>query len=68
MLFDLSERRINFNASSVVLDVSEPCPVNKVKMPNEQPISKSGAINNEILTMTKYIYRFGFTHEIENVW
>lgn len=53
MLFDLSERRINFNASSVVLDVSEPCPVNKFKMPNKQPISKSGAINNEILAMAK---------------
>lgn len=39
MLFDLSDRRINFNASSVVLDVSEPCPVNKVRMPNVQPIS-----------------------------
>lgn len=44
MLFDLSERRINFNASSVVFDESEPCPGNKVRILNEQSIKQSEAL------------------------
>lgn len=42
MLFDLSDRRINFNASSVVFEVSEPCPDKK---PNDK---------NQI---TNYLYK-----------
>lgn len=42
MLFDLSERRISFNASSVVFDESDPCPANKEEIPNEQNNGLSG--------------------------
>lgn len=44
MSFDLSERRISFNASSVVFDVSEPCPVRTRAISKQTKINKTKTI------------------------